>query len=388
MTFCSPTDPPHSHLARVSRAYLEQARALSYRALRTNQDAPWANIGYGAAGIATAFWRSGRDTRGSQDRLTALRWLSAAQRAGSERGAFWTPNFGSRRMGSSLYYGPDGVQFLRLLVAHDGRRASRRRSARDPKVEAFLSRARRRAGGPTVLVEGVAGTLTALVLLHRATRDARVLDVADVLAADLLSRAEGPFGWARADNLFFAHGRAGSLHALLAWSLAGERDLPACVFDHFARLAEDVERGGSMGVRSTSGTIERHALLRSWCNGAAGLVLLWARAYERTRDATFLDRARDAARFVLASSDPAPAHLCCGLGGWAYALLAMDRVEPGAGWFEQAANMAGRAVSAMVEERGQWPNGLFTGYPGLVCLARDLLSAPEERAGFPLVEGF
>jgi hypothetical protein len=65
----------------------------------------------------------------------------------------------------------------------------------------------------------------------------------------------------------------------------------------------------------------------------------------------------------------------------------MDRIEPGHGWNDAALGMGGRAVSAMLEGAGEWPNDLFKGYPGLVCLAADLSCRARDRIGFPLVEG-
>jgi serine/threonine-protein kinase len=114
---------------------------------------------------------------------------------------------------------------------------------------------------------------------------------------------------------------------------------------------------------------------------------LWVRAHERTPSARYVARARRAARSLLTHTAGAPGDLCCGLGGRAYALLAMDRIEPAHGWYEAALGMADRAVAAMLQGSGEWPNGLNAGYPGLVCLAGDLLSRGRDRVGFPLVEG-
>jgi serine/threonine-protein kinase len=127
---------------------------------------------------------------------------------------------------------------------------------------------------------------------------------------------------------------------------------------------------------------------RSWCNGAAGLVLLWARAYEHTPSPFYLDRARRAARTLLHHTSGVMGDLCCGLGGRAYALLAMDRIEPDHFWYERALEMGSRAVGASLERVGEWPNGLYKGFPGLVCLAADLSCAARDRIGFPLVEGY
>ncbi len=378
----SETDALRAELGLVSRAYLRQARALSYRELRTNQDAPWASIAFGAAGIATALWWPGRSRRASKDLAIARRWLSSATRGSRAKGAFGISTFGEPNVDSSLYYGADGLRFLRLLFAC----GDRGKGALEPSVRSFLGRCRRRLGGPSELLQGIAGTLTALVLLYRALGEPRVLRVADELANDLLERAGGRWGWARASRLGFAHGRSGTFHALLGWSLAAERELPSGFFGHLALLAEDVKRSGTLGAPSSSDPAEARALERSWCNGAAGLVLLWARAYQHTSDATYLRHARQAARFILTHTDAAGGDLCCGLGGRAYALLAMDRVEPDRGWFDRAIVMASCAAGAMLEGGGPWPNGLYKGYPGLVCLGRDLLKDPSDRAGFPLVE--
>jgi eukaryotic-like serine/threonine-protein kinase len=382
-------DARRAQLQRVCRAYLHQASALTYRDLCANQDAPWASIAFGAAGIAGAQWRSGRSV------ASARRWLAAAARASRARGAFWSPALGNQAR-PSLYYGADGLRFLRLLIAsRDMCPASSTAAGWCGLIEggdsralrAFLARCRRCRGGPSELLQGVAGYLTALVILYRRVREPRVLRVADELAHDLLERAGGRRGWARAPRLAFAHGRAGTFHALLTWSLVGGRQLPAELFGELARLADDVARGGTMGASSPSSDPPSPARQRSWCNGAAGLVLMWARAYEHTHDVMYLRHARDAARFTLTHIDDAPGDLCCGLAGRAYALLAMDRIAPGRDWSEHACAMASRAATVMLEACGPWPNGLYKGYPGLVCLTRDLSEKPAERVGFPLVEG-
>jgi serine/threonine-protein kinase len=202
----------------------------------------------------------------------------------------------------------------------------------------------------------------------------------------LLVRADGPDGWTRGPNLGFAHGRAGIFHALLSWSIACGRALPTAFARHLDRLAADVERTGTMGAPRAQLPGQGAALARSWCNGAAGLALLWARAYEHAPRAAYLGRARAAATFVLDEVAGAPGHLCCGLAGRAYALLAMERIEPGR-WIARAEAMAAAATTAVLAQRSAWPNGLLTGYPGLVCLARELDAAPADRIGFPLVEG-
>jgi serine/threonine-protein kinase len=149
------------------------------------------------------------------------------------------------------------------------------------------------------------------------------------------------------------------------------------------RLAVDVERG----LSTPALTPNNPGFERSWCNGAAGLVLLLVRAYESSRDEQYLSLSRSYARTLLTHTEGVGGDLCCGLGGRSYALLAMDRIDPGRDWARLAVNMGALAADALVENSGPWPNGLYKGFPGLVYLAEDLSKAPRVGAGFPFVEG-
>ena len=116
-------------------------------------------------------------------------------------------------------------------------------------------------------------------------------------------------------------------------------------------------------------------------------MLLWAKAYEQTGEATYLKLARANASAALAGVPCANGDLCCGAGGRAYAFLAMDRIERSAEWYDRAVSFAEHAALVTLRTGGPWPYGLYKGRPGLVCLYRDLTCEPHERAGFPLVEG-
>jgi hypothetical protein len=120
----------------------------------------------------------------------------------------------------------------------------------------------------------------------------------------------------------------------------------------------------------------------SWCNGAAGRILLWVRAFEATGDARYLDRAtRDA--HVLPPHLGAGVHdLCCGAPGWAYACLALERIQPHAGWRERARDYALAVVRAALDFTH--PSGLLKGLSGIVFLVADLLR--NGPCGFPFIE--
>ena len=110
-------------------------------------------------------------------------------------------------------------------------------------------------------------------------------------------------------------------------------------------------------------------------------MLLWTKAHEATGDAVYLDAARRAAERA-ATAPPAGSDLCCGNGGVAYALLELERLDRGGTWHPRARELAARAIDRPTMK---WPNGLYRGHPGLVCLALDLL-APAPR-GFPAILG-
>src|SRR5262245_17707232 len=227
-----------ANLGVVSHAYMQQARALSYGELLTRQGMPWANIHVGVGGIVTALWRSGQRRHASLDLERARRWVSVMKRSRS-RGAFWIPELARPAPSCSLYRGPDGIHWLGLLVA-------RERSA--PRLRSFFRRCRRFLGGASEIFMGVAGYLTALLVLHRSTGEPSILRVADELALDLLERADDRRGWIASRHLGFSHGRAGTFHALLSWSLARGRALSAGFAGHLDRLAWEVERSGTMGA--------------------------------------------------------------------------------------------------------------------------------------------
>lgn len=366
-------------LGQLTRAYLRAARGMSFAELRARQEPPWANIPFGGSGIACALWRSRSRSREARLR-DAEAWLAAAAGTARQRLACHHRGHGAQDLGWSLYYAADGIALLQLLIAHEH---PTRRAFRD-QLPRFLAHCRRKRGGPSELLQGTAGYLAATTLLYRRSGEPRALAVADALAGDLLDR--GPrarHGWVHAPRLGLGHGRAGTFFALLGWSQAAARELPAWLFDGLGKLADDVERGGRLGAPPE---MPGPVMQRSWCSGAAGLALLWARAYEHSGGPAYLARARAMAGRLMEHT-AAVGNLCCGLGGRAYALLALDRIDPDGGWFAHAQRLAARAAAMMLAAPGGWPNGLYHGYPGLVCLADDLRRPRGKRLGFPLVEG-
>lgn len=343
----------------IVRRYLGEVRDLPFAELRRRQRPPYSAIAFGAAGIACAHFRAALATGERAEAAAAARWSRDAARfaghpealaSGGDPEIYFQP--------ASLPYGHPGLTLVAALAdAALGRSPARSIARFAVEVQPFMEPG---------LIEGTAGHLLGALLLHRHTSDPRLPALADQLAGRLLSSTL----WHRLPTPGIAHGRAGVLLALAEWARVRSRALPEPVFAVLGRLA----RAPFAGVPSN--------MQRSWCNGAAGLALLWSSFYRLTGERSHLERARRMARACDRENQRAVGDLCCGLGGWSYAQLAVARVDPDGPWRTRALALADRAIDQL---RSVWPNGLYKGYPGLVCLAFDLLG-PGDPLGFPLCE--
>jgi serine/threonine-protein kinase len=363
-------------LRAVAKAYLEQARQLSYTDVSRRQQPPRASIGSGAGGIAAALMRVGPQVARRENDRAARRLLLGIPLVERARGAYAVPGIPKPGKGYGVLHGPDGIRLLRLVLAARG--------VADPSDallrRAFLREAGRAGRGPVDFLIGAAGYLAGLLTLWRATGDSRVLEVSTNVSRDLLERGRAADAWARHPRVAFGHGRAGIFHVLLGWASATRQGLPDWFFDELERLARDAEERPADGYPDDQ-------WVRTWCNGTAGLPMLFARAYEHTTDRRYLVRARRSAKRLLERIDGGNGSICCGLAGRAYALLAMDRIAPDSGWHDRALDMAVHAMDAMLAQPLTHPNGLLAGFPGLACLIEDLVALPARRVGFPVAEG-
>lgn len=364
-----------TYLRAFVRAWLDETAPLSYGDLVARQEPPFASVTFGAAGVAYALWRAGRALRDATLVERGQVWVGDALRSARTKQALRLPENPDVEVAPSLIYGVAGIRHVAILLAKargDAAEVSR-------GVGGLVRSFRRGRGRSDEFLFGRAGHLASSLLLFEATGDRRLR----ALAAEQALLLSPPHDrarptWAPDANLAFAHGRAGIVYALLGWYRHERREAPPWLLDELTSLANESAGLGRTWGRSLRASVMR----RSWCNGAAGLTLLWARAYEQTGDARFLRLVRTDARRGVTTVTGAGGDLCCGLAGRAYALLAAERVEPGVGYREDAVSLAVRAVEQM---EGLWPNGLLKGYPGLVCLALDLAAERKPR-GFPFVE--
>ncbi|MFN7918272.1 MAG: lanthionine synthetase LanC family protein [Vicinamibacterales bacterium] len=340
---------------RALQAYVEAYRggvgAIRDIDLARRQLPPWASLGEGAAGTAYTLWRLG-------DRRSASRWADAAL-ADRRRAAFHS-TLCDRTRASSLMFGRVGVRWTAALVkggTHTDRFAK--------SLEAGATRLE--------FATGAAGHLLASIVLLRRRSHPRLARCATALAGRLETGLvrRGHRTWTPRDATGFAHGWVGVLFALLEWYRFSGVAVPSPAVGALTALA---------GAWSPD-TVQTEALQPSWCNGAAGASLLWARAFESTGDRRFSRLAARAAHAAVRTSGRSST-LCCGDAGVGFALLAMHRIDPSGGWRGQAAGLCARAIAQVDMPRAF---GLFQGHGGLVCLAADCVS--EAPQGFPAVEG-
>ncbi len=368
-------DPRSRKLESFARLYLEQARSMTYAELSARQDPPFGSLAFGAAGLAYFFWRAAQSYGDDALLEDAARWLDAVERASGD--PFVIPGLTAREIRNSIYFGPDGVLFARILVAHA-------RGGRDERAaRAFEARCGELDRAPCELLIGAAGYLASAQQLWQETGDTRFQAAAEQVAGALLRRHAR---WSRMPTRGLAHGRAGILRALLRWKRSGgsrarsrKRDDGSLLAAPLAQLAAEEASAPRASRREPAGE-DRSA--RTWCNGAAGMALLWAEAYAHEHDERYAALARACGRQLLTGIRETGADLCCGHAGRGFALLAVAEIDRRRDWREDARAAGVRAMRG----GGYWPNGVLKGYPGVALLAWDLRQRGEQGAGaFPLI---
>lgn len=355
--------------------------------------APTASVMHGAAGIAFALYRLALLRDDPALLAVADAWSMDATVRRRRRDAFFdggelTP---AAVRAESLYHGPAGVDVVQSLIAHAmGDFVTMREVTR--RLIGIGDRATRCFDFSL----GLPGLLNGACLVLETgppaeAFDSRPLaDAADRWAARLVRELAG-----RADvehdrrrvNLGIAHGWAGILYSLLRWSRVRGQALPRVVSRRLGELAAAGDRDGN-GMRwawrqpRPDGTIAA-GQMPGWCNGSAGMALLWLEAFRVTHDGRHAELAVLAAHDALRDHDQASHTLCCGLPGQAYALLAVARSTDNAEWVGRADVLTERAAFAYGSDGGA-PLSLFKGLAGIALLQAEIRD--PHHACLPLFE--
>ena len=328
-------------------AYLDEIGSLRYADISSIQPAPYASLARGASGIAYLLWRRG-------ERRAARRWISAA-RADRRRHAYVYNEFDLPR--SSFMYGRTGGHWIAALL--------------DPDQVTTYVRAAAGVGEQNFMI-GAAGYLTGARILLQQGPHPGLRRRASAMASVLLAHVRDKRPWHRLEASGFAFRLPGVLHALLAWQDFVGEEIPPWLVTSMHALEH-----------AWSADAVPDGFMATWCNGAVGMTLVWAKAFACTNDEQFLDAARRMATLAM-SVDEQRSILCCGLAGVAYSLLELARHDPTGHWSAQAFDVGVRAVAIARRTPLEWPNGLYVGHPGIVCLAADLVA--DQPRGFPAIE--
>ena len=343
-------------------AWVELQQASTLATLRTDSPAPWASVGNGAGGIAWTLGHLAHRLARPELHDEARRWLRAARAAARLRSGFHGGRVGNQPVASSVWNRGPGLDIIELALHRDLTPANRRRRKR---AVASLARVLRPIRVPAEIIDGHAGALLALLAVDRMHADPALVALGDELATRLVAPAR------RKPKGAFAHGSIGVQHAVVAWALHRAAPLPVAV----ARALD----------RSPPAAVVAHApasFARSWCNGLAGHVQLWCKAFELTGDQEFRDLAIAAIPRLVEQPAEGGGSLCCGAGGRAYALLATERITGDRALHAHAVQLAAVAVALEDASTG----GMLWGFSGLVGLAADLVATDELDGRFPWVD--
>jgi len=281
---------------------------------------------------------------------------------------------------SSLLCGESGILVVAWRLAPD-----------DGLADALLERVRENvANEAEELMWGSPGTLLAARAMHAWTGEERWADAWRESAEALRARrgADGIwtqqlYGMGPWKSLGPAHGLVGIVHALLqgAPDAGLERETAAVLAEHAVR------EGGlaNWPPDAREGLENRRGEIRvQWCHGAPGIV---------TTAAPYLDE-----QLLLSGAEltwQAGAHgaekgsgICHGTAGNGYALLRAFERTGDERWLERARRFAVHALAQAEEARKENDRGrysLFTGDLGVALFASDCLDA---RARFPVLDSW
>lgn len=298
-----PTPPVLPGIQRV-RSRLSCFAAPPGHPLRARE----ASVSSGVAGTAVSLLLASSELQDPVLLAWADLWGQEAADAGAGVGGIW--------------HGRLGVLAVRLAISS----VFDDRNSRSRALESYLLEhsGYERSGAPLDLTNGLASNVLMDAHLLTLLGDVPQLREAGSRAAIELTERTAALG----PGPGVAHGPAGHLLALLAWSAATEHPShdQAAVLDRLTDLSADASQslGGISPWRRTGWEA-------SWCNGASGIALTLLTAAETLGEGTFVSSAEAAMRRAL-DGQPRGYDLCCGYAGRAYVLARLAQVTGADYW--------------------------------------------------------
>ena len=215
------------------------------------------------------------------------------------------------------------------------------------------------------LIDGSAGAIAVLLILHACSGGARLLETArrhGELLLEEAERTEAGWSWATdpaaSQNLTgFSHGISGIAWALLElYRVTGEQRFREAALQAF-RYERNCFNPAEQNWPDFRGGDPDYPVY--WCHGAAGIALSRLRAWQILGDPEFLSEARIALATVTGhSSSLASFSLCHGRAGNADVLLYASQVLGEDCWLQSAEAIAQEGIERFERRRIPWPCGL------------------------------
>lgn len=345
---------------------------------------PRATINYGCAGAAVGLLRIA-ETRSDAELLSlADVWRSRAEALIGTEGAYYDDDELRREILGDVtpYHTEAGIHAAAAMIAY----AMGDELAQRAAIAAFM-RASNRPCAQLDLTLGRSGTLLASAMLLAISNDLSIAASLRAFGSDTMSAI-----WKELDSfppiessprrtyLGMAHGWAGYLYAALRWCEASGDAPPARLTARLHELAAlKISKGRGVYWRTTIESAP-NGYMPGWCNGSAGHLFLWTLAHRQLGDRQWLDLAELAA-WNTWDEQSAPATLCCGSAGRAYALLSLYKHTGATEWLSRARHLANHAA-AHAGPTSQRENSLWKGELGVVVLIADLASPEGARMPF------
>jgi serine/threonine-protein kinase len=357
-------------------------------------DPPLVSVNHGAAGIAYAFYRLAVLEESARLLHAADFWSTTALRMMGHSMAFRSRSNDFEEVGDvTPFHRPSGVYLVRCLIS----RALGDTGGASQALASYLEETSTTVQSPDLTL-GHGGVLLGDAILIDALDSGPEIEGRDKLSAhghelhealiDHLGNWESVTESERG-YLGVAHGWAGYLYALLAWSLASGCTPPTGIEQRLEELRQTgVEVCGGLRWPRSPATDTNKFLAGSmagWCHGSAGYALLYTLAHQVLGEERWLEIAAQAARETWASI---ASHYtqCCGLVGRAYAQLGLYRITGDELWHKRALDLAGRLDQLEAYDEYGW--GLYKGRSGVALLHRALHMPTMARMPFFELEGW
>jgi lantibiotic modifying enzyme len=199
------------------------------------------------------------------------------------------------------------------------------------RAAALIDRARISSDRLFDIVDGAAGGLLSLLVLHDITPDQALVDAAaacgDHLIAAHLDR-RGGWAWPSRSGQHlagFAHGSAGIAAAFIRLSVVTGRaeygEAAAHALDFVSSLFSSADRNWPIAEPDPANVVTIMGKMNAWCHGAPGILVSAATMAAAGEEPAIVAQARGALDTVERWNPVQADHLCCGHLGRADALL-------------------------------------------------------------------